>query len=1213
DSGKVEISSDNLAQGQDKSDDPYFTEPLRTREVFIQDIYYSKTLGKLSMTFSAPLYCLGHQGEHIFGVLVARVDLDQSLYALLLERTGMGQTGETLIVNSEAVALSELRWQENAPTKLRISADPAVLASQGNEGIVETVDYRDVKVLAAYSYVPRTKWGFVAKQDQAEVYALIRVMLRNTLFLLIISAGIVLAVAFMLARGLAQPVVAMTEVSKRIQRGDLSARNDISSRDELGFLAETFNTMAESVAEQMAVQEGVAQVLDTMVSAGQLERAQTALFECLLRLTQSDLGAFHRLNSEGTQYELVTAQGISAALQQPIKVQDCEGQFSKVLTTRQIAMLTDIPEDTPFQLKTFAGTVNPKAIVTIPLTVKNQVLAIMSLASLKPYSTQSQDIIRQSWMSLNTAFSNLLASEQTATLAQSLNDTNEELTAQAFELKAQNEEIRAQRRQVEESNRLKSEFLSNMSHELRTPLNSVMVLSRVLAVEGKDQLSEEQMRYLEIIERNGKNLLTTINDILDLSKIEAGRVELTPESIPVKQSLDTLLETLAPLAQEKGLDLELDIPGDLEITTDAPRFQQILQNLIGNAIKFTPEGQVSITASVQENMVIIHVSDTGIGIPADDLPYIFNEFRQVDGSSSRQFEGTGLGLAIARKSADILGGTLSASSTLGQGSIFTLKLPLVFKAADLPAQPILPARLTRALPQAKTILVVDDEIEMVEMICLALEDAGYRTVPATSGTQALRLARECRPFAIMLDVMMPEMDGWEVLQNLKREAATADIPVIICSACEDLETGVALGAVGYVTKPVDKITLLKEIRQLGGAHPHRILIADDNEIDRQQMIDMIETEGMQALTAANGQQCLALLEQSWPDVLVLDLMMPDLDGFGVLDQIHTQMMRRHLPVIVVTAKDLTQEDRARLSGKVSSVLTKTEDGPQTMLIELKKILARMQSPASPHILLVEDNEAAIIQVRNVLEREGFIVDVASGGQQALDYVQHTVPHGIILDLMMPDVDGFAVLESVRSSEVTATIPVLILTAKELTREDRQKLSANNIQELVQKGDIDREGLLSKVRQMLKLDRGPAQPELDAQNVKVQASTPSACASPERAPGQRKLLIIEDNSDNLMSLKAVVGHEHTVLEAANGEQGLAMAIELQPDLIFLDMSLPGMDGFSVVRRLKEEENTKQIVVIALTAQAMKGDREKTLNAGCDDYLAKPFVAQELLAR
>ncbi len=510
-----------------------------------------------------------------------------------------------------------------------------------------------------------------------------------------------------------------------------------------------------------------------------------------------------------------------------------EGEFGAAIATQKISHIKDIPEDTVFKFRTFAGAMLPREIMSIPVTVGGIVTAIISLASIKKYSTECLEIFSQPWvLGLNTAFSNLMANEETRRLANELRDINDELESQARMLKAQtkelirksdelqnqNVELELKRREVEEANRLKSQFLSNMSHELRTPLNSVMALSRVLIMQTKEKLSEEEASYLKIIERNGKNLLALINDILDLSKIEAGRVTVNPRVFSPRATVENIIENLLPLASEKGIQLGFEVEEDFpRVETDEERLYQILQNIIGNAVKFTDKGGVTVSGKYDSENIYISVADTGIGIPEEHLVHIFEEFRQIDGSSSRKFEGTGLGLSIALKSARMLGGDISVESVIERGSTFVLTLPLAWKGQEpiYEPEPIKPHPEIK--PERKTILVVDDDPEAANMISTSLLKEGYNIIAATSGKEAVKLAERYSPFAITLDILMPDMDGWEVLQTLKNTPDTKDIPVIIVSVteeAEDRETGFALGAAGYITKPVDRDLLISEIRKI---------------------------------------------------------------------------------------------------------------------------------------------------------------------------------------------------------------------------------------------------------------------------------------------------------------------------------------------------------------------------------------------------------------
>ncbi len=990
-SGIIEVSTNKQCEGIDKSKDSYFTEPMRTKQTYIKDVFYSTVYKKPCMTVAVPIFCLVHQGEHCVGIVVARINLESSLYPLLLNRTGMGETGETMIVNEEVMALNELRWHEGAPLKLKIAAEPAVQASLGKTSITESVDYRGEEILAAYTSIEKTGWGFVAKQDTKELYAPSREMIRDTLILLFASVLMVYLLAYVLARNFTRSLLDMTEVARQIRKGDIAVRNHVSSADETGYLAQSFNAMADAVESQMRVRENVSNLTETMVEFPGLVAFRENILKKLVAVTDSNLGVYHLRNRENGTFEHFTSIGISPELLEPFDAALLEGELGQALATKGIVHTSDIPSDTRFTFKTFTGTMLPKAIITIPLVVDDLVVSVISLASLKDYSKESLEIVNRVWIGMNTVIANLLANDVTKRLAAELAEKNQELEVQTEELQEQSEEIQqaaeelqeqnleleAQKQQVEEANRMKSEFLSNMSHELRTPLNSVMALSRVLIMQADDRLSEEELNYLEIIQQNGKNLLALINSLLDLSKIEAGKMDINPEKFSLQSSIETVMERLEPLAAEKGVALHQEIPATLpQIESDEIRLDQILQNLIGNAIKFTDAGRITVAALNDAEKITIQVADTGIGIAEPDLPHIFEQFRQVDGSAARAYEGTGLGLAIAYKAAKMLNGDLTVASTLGKGSTFTLTLPLSW-----------------------------------------------------TGT-------------------IPEFE-----------------PLSFSSSGE--------------AKPPQK---------------------SENTGERQR------------------------------------------------------------------------------------------------------------------ILLVEDNEAATIQVRKVLESAGYIVDVTRGGQEALAYVEQTIPDGIILDLMMPEMDGFEVLEKIRGTKATAKIPVLILTAKDLTSKDLQKLSSNNIQQLIHKGDVERKGLLFKVGLMMGTEPKIKQ---EAETLIPETQEPERGVQKRQKPigteNFSTILVVEDNPDNMISIKAVLQNKYTILEATNGKMGLSLALSESPDLILLDMSLSEMDGFSVVKKIKEDQNAVQIPVIALTANAMKGDREMIIAAGCDDYIAKPFDPEEVLLK
>jgi len=446
-----------------------------------------------------------------------------------------------------------------------------------------------------------------------------------------------------------------------------------------------------------------------------------------------------------------------------------------------------------------------------------------------------------------------------------------------------------------------------------------------------------------------------------------------------------------------------------------------------------------------------------------------------------------------------------------------------------------------------------------------------------------------------------------VMRELKDHPETSDIPVVIISLSEDRETGIALGAIGVISKPVGKEQLMEAFAKLTGAGCRLVLVVDDNEYDRFFIASLFKEKGLDVMLAEDGPQALEIAQGDQPDLITLDLLMPGMDGAAVLDKLRSNESTAAIPVVVITSKDLNAAELERLSSGVSAILSKGGLDRDLVLKELVQSLDRLglhlpesDSGRGSRILIVEDSEAATIQLRFALESAGFCVDAVSGGRHALAYLKTHVPDGIILDLMMPEVDGFDVLKAVRSSRLTEKVPVMVMTAKTLSPGEHDRLRALGVSHLVQKGDVEQQELLRRVYEMLgavTLFKDVLPP--------AKAAVP---ASPWRGDGS--LLVVEDNPDNLVTLRAVLGGSYRLVEATDGEAGLAAVRGGSPSLILLDMQLPLMDGMTVLKRLKEDPATAAIPVVALTASAMAGDREKLIEAGCAAYLSKPYQPEDL---
>ncbi|MDE3077271.1 MAG: response regulator, partial [Chloroflexota bacterium] len=508
--------------------------------------------------------------------------------------------------------------------------------------------------------------------------------------------------------------------------------------------------------------------------------------------------------------------------------------------------------------------------------------------------------------------------------------------------------LEAANRELEKASRMKSEFLANMSHELRTPLNAIIGFSEVLLDPELSAMPEDQRtQFLANIHRSGRHLLGLINDILDLSKVEAGRMELHPEVARLHDLIWGCMAIVQPLAGKKRIQLQATCqPEDAQVQVDVARVKQVLYNLLSNAVKFTPDGgRVDVTAEVGESEARVAVRDTGIGIKPEDQALVFEEFRQVDQGPARQQEGTGLGLALVRRLVELHGGQVWVDSAPGKGSTFTFILPVSAGASEPPgpAAPGIGPSDTLAQfrrPAGLSVLVVEDDREAAELLTLHLTRAGYDVHRAATAEEALEAARRIQPFAVTLDVLLPGPDGWDILAALKSDPRTRDIAVIVVSVVDNRELGFALGATDYLVKPIQKDALLAALQRVDGRlsplKQARILVVDDDAAARQVLSAMLRSADCAVLAAENGEDGLRLARSEHPDVMVLDLMMPGMNGFEVVQQLRQSPDTAALPIVICTAKELTDGERAELNGHVEAVVAKGS-GMNDLLYELVQL------------------------------------------------------------------------------------------------------------------------------------------------------------------------------------------------------------------------------------------------------------------------------------
>jgi signal transduction histidine kinase/DNA-binding response OmpR family regulator len=785
--------------------------------------------------------------------------------------------------------------------------------------------------------------------------------------IILLLSGVVI---WLLIKGIKAPLVELTAVTEQFQRGKMDGRSRYVSANEFGSLSTAFNVMAETIQKEMHISMNSAQLAGVMLREDEIHAFCREMLKALLQHTGSQMGAVYFLNEAKTTFEHFYSIGLGASGHAAFSATALEGELGTALASRRIQRITDIPADTHFAFAAVSGDLMPREILTIPVLSDHTVSAVISLASVHAYDASAIRLVDDIWSVLTARMNGVLAFRKTSELADRLAKKNaeldqqsRELASQAAELSEQNAELEMQKKQLDESNRLKSAFLSNMSHELRTPLNSVIALAGVLGRRLSKTIPAEEASFLEIIERNGKSLLSLINDILDLSRIEAGREDVNVSHFSVRELVDDLVAMLEPQAVEKKISLVNQVPGNLpSIVSDPDKLRHILQNLIGNAVKFTEQGQVKIAARHANDEFYIDVIDTGIGIAGDQLPHIFDEFRQADGSTSRKYGGTGLGLAIAKKYAQLLGGGITVDSTLGKGSAFTLRLPLALQgfAASAKLEQGFSSRFCGTPPapgHGQRILVVEDNEPAIIQLTDILQADGYCVQVARNGKEALEQIAQALPVAMILDLMMPEVDGFQVLKAIRGVEKTANIPVLILTAKHITKDDLSFLKSNHIHQliqkgDIDKAGLLDAVagmvapppppekpalRALRPRRPARsgkpvVLVVEDNP-DNLRTAKALLSDRYQVIEAHDGKEGIQQARAHLPDIILMDIAMPRMDGLEALAVIRADEKLRHIPVIAATA--------SAMKGDRETILAHGFDGYVSKPIDdelLKKIL-----------------------------------------------------------------------------------------------------------------------------------------------------------------------------------------------------------------------------------------------------------------------------------
>lgn len=656
--------------------------------------------------------------------------------------------------------------------------------------------------------------------------------------------------------------------------------------------------------------------------------------------------------------------------------------------------------------------------------------------------------------------------QQRALQMEIIRQQNEDLDRLAADLAKAKRAAEEYAREQRDTARLKSQFLANFSHEIRTPLNGIIGYVDLLSSEEGERLTAHGRRDLRTVRRNAKTLLALINDILDLSKIEAGQVELVHEKLDLRSLADECGATVQEILRGREVELVIDVDdGARGVVTDGLKLRQILLNLLSNAAKFTEVGEVNLRATAQGSDLKLVIEDTGVGIGPEDLPHIFEKFRQVDGSRTRTKGGTGLGLAIVHELVGLLGGKLDVESTLGRGTTFTAVLPDVIREGAHERQS---SNSTAWGPMGEgtfRVLVVDDDPMIQQLARRVLEGEGFEVAIASDGLEALRVAREERPNAILLDIRLPRMDGWSVLNELKSDPELRSIPVIILSVEEERARGYALGAYEYLVKPVEPSAVTEVVSRAmaaegGGGY---VLVVDDDEDTRKLVERRLSADGFEVEAAANGRDALLQVRHDPPALMVLDLVMPEPDGLEVLEKV--RMAGHDFPVVVFTGKDLDDEDQQRLRQGFVRVLRKNGSALDEVIAEVRDRIQRSRSdaPTLPRVLYVED----VAQNRDIVRRylHGIVELLeATDGEHGVQVARDEKPDLILMDLSLPRLDGWGATTQIKAIPDLATIPVIALTAHSSPEDRARAKEAGCISYLTK--PIERDHLLRTIKEHL---------------------------------------------------------------------------------------------------------------------------------------------------
>jgi len=953
---------------------------------------------------------------------------------------------------------------------------------------------------------------------------------------------------------------AISKIAAQISNGDYDIRVDDTERDALGEVAVSLNNMAgaldssfKTLSEKEWLQTGIAELNTVMLGEKSIEELTGDIIEHIAEYTGSSAGVLYLKEGNG----LVAEAGYSYAIERGrAQLRDGEGLPGQAAASGKITEL-NAGDETEIKISYALGEIVPKHIIAVPLFT-DRVNGVAELGSLTPYTELQKEFLRQASNNIGIAIAAAQSRKRVQELleetqAQSeelrvqhseLESMNAELETQAEKLQASEEELRVQQEELQQTNeelaersvlleeknleiqkksedlelstRYKSEFLANMSHELRTPLNSILLLSRLLSENNEDNMTPEQVEFAKVIQSSGNGLLGLIDEILDLSKIEAGKMDLDLTEVSVNDVTEGMKNLFTQVAKEKGITFNIIADNaPMVIKTDKMRLEQILKNLVSNAIKFTAEGSVTLEvkkSSSNDKMVSFAVRDTGIGIPREKQPLIFEAFQQADGSTKRKYGGTGLGLSISRELAKLLKGDIKLYSNPGEGSEFTLTIPIIASNIGMPAENIqedtvLPKAeekqpeevknkyLSPSIPEDvpddrneinagdKTILIVEDDVNFAKSLLDFTRKRGYKGVVTVRGDYALNLAEAYKPVGVLLDVQLPMKSGWEVMEDLKGNIATRHIPVHMMSSHNVKRESLLKGAINFLDKPVAyemMPEIFTRIEHIINKESQKVLIFEDNPKHAKALAYFLESNNINSEIKSEIEEGVDALKKSEIDCVILDMGIPDKQAYEIMENVKKDPNLEKVPVIVFTGKSLSMKEELKIKKYADSIVVKTAHSYQRMLDEVSLFLHLVEEEkkngkgASKRtsqmtnvlnektVLIVDDDVRNIFSLTKALEIANMKVITAIDGEEALKMLkEHPETDVVLLDMMMPNMDGYETATRIRKDAKFRNLPVIAVTAKAMTGDREKCINAGASDYITKPVDVDQ--LMSLLR------------------------------------------------------------------------------------------------------------------------------------------------------